>query len=180
MDCDDYVVEPLISPLRCKPWKYAGMMRDGCVVEPFTSTDVPTPQPPPRTLTRYSCKYCGTKPTMQRLKLCSGCLSERYCGKQCQTEHWKYHKPVCRKTCSGCLATRPDGPALIVCECKKRQYCGEECQEWDWFQRHQYGSCSKLLCFPTAEAEAMYKHHLDEAAMARDKLYDWKPTELAD
>ena len=27
---------------------------------------------------------------------------------------------------------------------------------------------------PTAQAEDTYKQHLDEAAMARDKLYDWK------
>ena len=71
---------------------------------------------------------------MERLKLCGACKSVRYCNKECQTEHWKDHKAVCRTTCSGCLETRPDGPALIVCECNKRQYCGEECLELDWFR----------------------------------------------
>jgi hypothetical protein len=28
--------------------------------------------------------------------ICSGCEVARYCGKGCQTAHWKQHKPVCK------------------------------------------------------------------------------------
>ncbi|KAJ3503657.1 hypothetical protein NLJ89_g8335 [Agrocybe chaxingu] len=30
-----------------------------------------------------------------RLKSCRGCKIAHYCNPQCQTEHWKYHKPIC-------------------------------------------------------------------------------------
>ena len=33
---------------------------------------------------------------MHRLKLCGACKSVRYCGKECQTAHWKDHKAECR------------------------------------------------------------------------------------
>jgi hypothetical protein len=28
--------------------------------------------------------------------ICGGCKVARYCGKGCQTPHWKQHKPVCK------------------------------------------------------------------------------------
>mmetsp|Transcript_5034 Transcript_5034/g.9496 ORF Transcript_5034/g.9496 Transcript_5034/m.9496 type:complete len:223 (+) Transcript_5034:70-738(+) len=33
----------------------------------------------------------------QGSKKCSGCGNVRYCGKECQTAHWKKHKKVCKK-----------------------------------------------------------------------------------
>jgi len=31
-----------------------------------------------------------------RSAICAGCLKARYCSRQCQREHWKRHKPVCK------------------------------------------------------------------------------------
>jgi hypothetical protein len=28
--------------------------------------------------------------------ICAGCVTARYCGRTCQKQHWKQHKPVCR------------------------------------------------------------------------------------
>jgi hypothetical protein len=31
-----------------------------------------------------------------RSKQCSGCVTARYCSKECQEQHWQQHKPVCK------------------------------------------------------------------------------------
>jgi hypothetical protein len=28
--------------------------------------------------------------------ICAGCCTARYCGRACQRQHWKQHKPVCK------------------------------------------------------------------------------------
>jgi hypothetical protein len=45
-----------------------------------------------------SCSNCsGTSLSGQKLLLCSGCRNARYCGRQCQVEHWKGgHKAACK------------------------------------------------------------------------------------
>ena len=42
------------------------------------------------------CSYCN-KPSENTLKKCARCLSVQYCGNECQSEHWKTHKTVCKK-----------------------------------------------------------------------------------
>ena len=42
------------------------------------------------------CGFCGRDGDGSKLRLCSGCLDERYCDEVCQREHWKSHKRVCR------------------------------------------------------------------------------------
>jgi hypothetical protein len=32
----------------------------------------------------------------RRSSICSGCLTARYCGRDCQGVHWKRHRPVCK------------------------------------------------------------------------------------
>lgn len=43
------------------------------------------------------CQFCS-RPSEKiccRLKLCSGCMSARYCGRGCQKQDWKKHKLEC-------------------------------------------------------------------------------------
>ena len=42
------------------------------------------------------CGYCDQRDTDRKLRLCSGCLDERYCDDVCQRKHWKSHKRLCR------------------------------------------------------------------------------------
>ena len=45
------------------------------------------------------CANCGasddSSPDGVKLKPCSVCKTARYCGRVCQVEHWKAHKPHC-------------------------------------------------------------------------------------
>lgn len=41
------------------------------------------------------CAFCHSK--TEDLKRCFGCRKVFYCGKQCQKQHWKEHKPHCQK-----------------------------------------------------------------------------------
>ncbi|KAF7345561.1 SET domain-containing protein [Mycena venus] len=43
------------------------------------------------------CVSCQRDKEAGDLKSCSGCSTVRYCSKECQTEHWKIHKPMCRR-----------------------------------------------------------------------------------
>ena len=53
------------------------------------------------------CANCGasddSSPDSVKLKPCSVCKTARYCGRGCQVEHWKKHKPHCT---AGTLAAR--------------------------------------------------------------------------
>ena len=53
------------------------------------------------------CANCGasddSSPDGAKLKPCSVCKTARYCGRVCQVEHWKAHKPHCT---AGTLAAR--------------------------------------------------------------------------
>ena len=40
------------------------------------------------------CASCGTS---EANSSCSVCKVTRYCSRECQTSHWKEHKPVCKK-----------------------------------------------------------------------------------
>jgi hypothetical protein len=42
------------------------------------------------------CEQCGRSDI--RLKQCDGCKAIHYCGKDCQRQHWKMHKPICKIT----------------------------------------------------------------------------------
>ncbi|EPQ57124.1 hypothetical protein GLOTRDRAFT_38618 [Gloeophyllum trabeum ATCC 11539] len=45
---------------------------------------------------RERCTKCGFD--KEKLYKCSGCkgATARYCGRECQKEHWQIHKPICR------------------------------------------------------------------------------------
>jgi hypothetical protein len=48
---------------------------------------------------RYVCSYpnCPNRSDTNRIvKKCNGCRTYTYCGRQCQLNHWKVHKPVCK------------------------------------------------------------------------------------
>jgi len=44
------------------------------------------------------CAACGkeTKDDGSALDVCTGCRDRRYCGKECQKKHWKFHKIICK------------------------------------------------------------------------------------
>ena len=44
---------------------------------------------------RCVCWQCG-KGSVENLRKCKQCLLARYCGAECQKEHWKMHKKFCR------------------------------------------------------------------------------------
>ncbi|KAJ7762902.1 ectomycorrhiza-upregulated zf-MYND domain-containing protein [Mycena metata] len=43
------------------------------------------------------CTSCQMDEDASTLKSCSGCSTVRYCSKECQSEHWKIHKLMCRQ-----------------------------------------------------------------------------------
>jgi hypothetical protein len=45
------------------------------------------------------CDRCGVweAHTKARFPRCAACKAVYYCGRECQTEHWKEHKKVCKK-----------------------------------------------------------------------------------
>ena len=93
---------------------------------------------------RSRCTYCGE--TATKLKKCTGCGKTWYCGKDCQTKHWKDHKKVCKPpvaelptNCSNC---GKETAFLKRCgACQNAAYCTKECQRNDW-TRHKL-SCTK-------------------------------------
>ncbi|TFY83087.1 hypothetical protein EWM64_g923 [Hericium alpestre] len=48
-----------------------------------------------------SCGYCRRVTTTVGLKKCSGCKAVYYCGDDCQAEHWKQHKSLCKAYARG-------------------------------------------------------------------------------
>ena len=48
-----------------------------------------------RKLRRY-CAFCLRKD--DGLKSCKSCMSAKYCGKECQLQHWRRHKYICKAT----------------------------------------------------------------------------------
>jgi len=48
----------------------------------------------------FNCRKNGNA-AEARLSVCSGCRFAQYCSKECQTAHWKIHKPLCQSI-GGC------------------------------------------------------------------------------
>ena len=42
-----------------------------------------------------ACASCGVSGKGVKLNSCSRCKAAKYCGRTCQTEHWKVHKKIC-------------------------------------------------------------------------------------
>ena len=98
----------------------------------------------PKTLEYHTeCSYCGTKSS--KLKKCTRCKRTSYCGKQCQTKHWKDHKSVCKTKpdpltkCSNC--DKESSKLKHCAACQVVAYCSKECQRNDW-ARHK-SDCAK-------------------------------------
>jgi hypothetical protein len=43
------------------------------------------------------CWGCGAAGAGVSLRKCSSCSKAMYCSRSCQEEHWKEHKPDCKK-----------------------------------------------------------------------------------
>ena len=48
----------------------------------------------PSKMTQDECSLCKRK--SDNMKKCAQCGEARYCGKECQRKHWKYHKAICK------------------------------------------------------------------------------------
>ena len=77
------------------------------------------------------CVKCARKIGTMRCKRCSA----RYCGRECQVQHWGVHKEECKKSekGEGALICGMCGEAGTM-RCKKcsARYCGRECQVQHW------------------------------------------------
>ena len=63
----------------------------------FTGQDPTSAFGPPKwapPLREPECAFCHSK--AGTLKRCMGCKKVFYCGKECQTQHWKEHRPDCQ------------------------------------------------------------------------------------
>jgi TPR repeat protein len=56
-------------------------------VEEFTKSPAPS--------RGDACASCGVSGKGVKLNSCSRCKAAKYCGRACQTEHWKVHKKIC-------------------------------------------------------------------------------------
>ncbi len=65
------------------------------------------PQPPegssqaPVPAARVECAECGRRKQLQK---CARCRGIHYCSAECQKEHWKVHKPDCKKVAAPAAA----------------------------------------------------------------------------
>ena len=55
-----------------------------------------------------SCAACGLVDSGDNMRRCSQCKSVSYCGKECQRQHWRKHKPFCVTT-----AKKGRGPVKV-------------------------------------------------------------------
>ena len=60
----------------------------------LSEQSLPQSTSPPSSLPSKLCASCGAEAANS---YCGKCRSVCYCGKECQTNHWKIHKPTCRK-----------------------------------------------------------------------------------
>eukprot|EP00961_Rhodomonas_salina_P293734 3933992-Rhodomonas_salina.3 len=58
------------------------------------------------------CENCGT--LGEKLQICTGCKTTRYCGKACQLASWKRHKRFCAKSVKNTRDDRPIGTGNVV------------------------------------------------------------------
>ena len=59
------------------------------------TNEIPTSLQPTRsTKLPVQCAYCAVA---DATKICTRCMTARYCSSECQHVHWKQHKPDCKK-----------------------------------------------------------------------------------
>ena len=63
-----------------------------------------------------NCAHCSAA---DATKICSRCVTARYCSSECQRAHWNRHKPDCKKK-SPCPLCNRDWAA---CECEDKPIC---------------------------------------------------------
>lgn len=74
---------------------------------PAAAPDLPTPH---QQQGGRRCAAEGCSNT-QGLRRCSGCGTVRYCCRECQTAHWRAHKPECRRLQAAASAAPPGSAA---------------------------------------------------------------------
>ncbi|KAI5990875.1 hypothetical protein F5J12DRAFT_862616 [Pisolithus orientalis] len=61
------------------------------------------------------CDTCGAveNPSIQKFRLCGGCLTTQYCSPECQKSHWPSHKAICQHTAAQLSGAKqqPTGPS---------------------------------------------------------------------
>lgn len=70
-----------------------------------------------------ACTKCDAPATMQ----CGKCRVARYCNQQCQSDHWKVHKKVCKAP--GIVAPQPSSVASTRRE-RVTPLCGQGYRQW--------------------------------------------------
>lgn len=114
------------------------------------------------------CTACGGQPSAG-LRSCAACGGASYCDRDCQTTHWKKHKPYC--TPGAPRAAAPQGGASVVvacqgcgrrdlkllpCACNTALYCSKACQR-------SHRSEHKPYCTPATAKPLMWQVAVDDA-----------------
>ena len=147
------------------------------------TTSVSSAVEQPSAKTHAKCAYC--EKTSGNLKKCGRCGSIQYCGKECQTKHWKEHKTVCKSSSNTIASTHSScahckkGTNLSRCSCQSVAYCSKECQKLDW-PSHQ-NSCNsrrKASGKPTRSSTADQSHRnaCEQSPQSQCKSNSIEPT----
>ena len=82
------------------------------------------------------CSFCDRAST--NLRKCTNCRATQYCGKECQTKHWKEHKEVCRREGASEFNVRKNSSSSFNCSrCESTSDVTKKCPG------HQVSYCSK-------------------------------------
>ena len=77
------------------------------------------------------CATCGAanKGDGSKLDSCGGCGPRKYCSKQCQKKHWKFHKGICKQPKERMDQFVESVPQIFVADCERVKKVDEKIKE---------------------------------------------------